>query len=133
MAGNRGADKQAFMQIFSYALSHVSFEKLLEDDLLDTYMVGMGYYEKVFGNREINQLTEADIEFLLCLESKPLTGEEIAERLSLSGKTVANRINKALEKGLCGTFYEKFKKNRYYELTVYGKQRLREEIMKMED
>lgn len=133
MASNRGADKQAFMQIFSYALGYLTIEKLEEDGLLDDYYLALNFYEEKFGNKKTNMLTLADIDFLVCLQSKALTSDEICSILSIDKKTFANRINKAMEKGICSSFLEGHKKTRYYELTIYGRKRLRESIYEMEN
>lgn len=133
MAGNRGKDKQAFMQIFSYALNFLTLEKLEEDGLLDTYFLALNFYEEKFGNKETNKLTLADIDFLVVLQTKALTSDEICAMISIDKKTFANRINKVIEKGFCSSFLDEKKKNRYYELTPYGKKRLRESIYEMEN
>lgn len=132
MASKRSPHLQAFTHWLSYSLSHVDFEKVEEDGMLDTYFMAMEFFEDEFGGMKKNDLTQQDIEFLLALQNgKPATGAELCEKLSITPKTVANRIAKATEKMMIQTFYEK--KTRFYVITDYGRKRLRDEIIAMEE
>ena len=131
MASKRDPKLQAFMQWISYSLGQVDFELVEKDNMTETYYQAMQFYEKKFGNADKNRLTQEDIEFLLVLQKQPLSGNEIGLRMSFTAKTTNNRIAKAMEKMLISTFYQE--KVRYYKLTEYGRARVREAILEMEE
>ena len=127
--------RTAFRQLINYLQREmIDFEKLENDDMLNTYYHAMRFVGEVAGNTAYSPFYRKDSDILVLLAANTLSMQEISERTERNVQSLAPSLAKLVNLGLATNFTERVAKvqNTYYTITPYGLKFL-EELIADED
>ena len=122
----KNTTKKNFVQYFLWLQSQVDLSILEKEKYMPIYFSAMEWYEKNVANAGYVELEEEDIECLLALQTKPLTGEEVSHITGFSVPMLRQKLYKLVQRGLVISYAESNRRNHltYYKLSPLGKERL---------
>jgi hypothetical protein len=139
----RFSERQAAIKLLGYINKFITIDQLIEDGMLDTYLVGVRYLQKNFLNGKAYYESEDEIAILTALHNaspKELTLDELAGVVGFSRKSLAGKMFNLLSKAWAYAASEKIDKGKrqaVYGITVFGDEEyqriMSEKIAKVQD
>ena len=119
--------RTAFKDFINYLHGNVlDFEQMEKNGHLEMYHKAMQFVGEVAGNIAYSPFYKEDIELLMAVERKVMSCQELADITGVSVRSVAPRLNKLVNLAYVYSFREK--KNVYYNITPFGREKLEEYI-----